>query len=252
MDGSKGLVGYKKTVLFGDSITQFGYNMEEGGWVGKLSEWHVRGVEFFNRGFSGYTTRSAKEILPLMMRWGEEGLGGGRNHDLGELLVVIFFGANDAVDGEKNPAQYVGLKEYGENLEAMITFLESKGVSRESIVLASPPPVNEGQWEAGDRSNQNVQAYTKECARVCASRGVEHVNLYEIFTSHCEDWAGTLFNDGLHMSREGNGILAEVFSGVVKRKLGVKRYDVEQDDTFLLPRWQLYKSVNDIRKEDLK
>ncbi|RYY81709.1 hypothetical protein EON63_14870 [archaeon] len=43
----------RKVVLFGDSITQHGYNTEISGWVAMFSHYWSRRADVVNRGFSG-------------------------------------------------------------------------------------------------------------------------------------------------------------------------------------------------------
>ncbi|KAJ1784824.1 isoamyl acetate-hydrolyzing esterase, partial [Coemansia sp. RSA 2399] len=53
---------YDITLVFGDSITQLGYEPETGGWVTHLSNMYVRRMDILNRGFSGYNTTRAKDV----------------------------------------------------------------------------------------------------------------------------------------------------------------------------------------------
>ena len=56
---------WNKLLLIGDSNMQFGF--AEGKWVGMLSEHCVRKCDVINRGFSGYTTRYIKLMLPELL-----------------------------------------------------------------------------------------------------------------------------------------------------------------------------------------
>ena len=44
-------------VVFGDSITQQGFILEQSGWVCQLADYWTRKVDVINRGYSGYNTR---------------------------------------------------------------------------------------------------------------------------------------------------------------------------------------------------
>eukprot|EP00397_Hematodinium_sp_SG-2012_P062470 GEMP01084428.1.p1 GENE.GEMP01084428.1~~GEMP01084428.1.p1 ORF type:complete len:217 (+),score=42.22 GEMP01084428.1:72-722(+) len=46
-------------ILFGDSITQQSFSIDNGGWGARLSDHFSRRADVLNRGFSGYTTRWA-------------------------------------------------------------------------------------------------------------------------------------------------------------------------------------------------
>ncbi|KDD72970.1 hypothetical protein H632_c2680p1 [Helicosporidium sp. ATCC 50920] len=70
-------------LLFGDSITQYGF--EPQGWGMHIASQYERRIDLINRGFGGYNTRWALELLPWVM----EGV-------VKPQLATIFFGANDA------------------------------------------------------------------------------------------------------------------------------------------------------------
>lgn len=73
-------------VCFGDSITQRGFAP---GWTGMLADAYQRKADVVNRGYSGYNTRWALQLLPRVF---PEPLPGGEP----PALVTLFFGANDA------------------------------------------------------------------------------------------------------------------------------------------------------------
>ena len=56
-----------------------------------------------NRGFSGYTSRHLRSLLPRIL-----------SRDLvdGAVAATLFIGANDANDKDMNPQQYVPVEEY--------------------------------------------------------------------------------------------------------------------------------------------
>ena len=102
-------------LLFGDSITQFGYgesiatNTPPSGWASLLSSAYSRRADIINRGYSGYNTRHALDVLPSAL----EGLDG---RDL--LYCTVFFGANDAaLPGTR---QNVPVEEYSENVKEIV------------------------------------------------------------------------------------------------------------------------------------
>lgn len=93
-------------VLLGDSLTQRG--TEPGGWASTLTQTHVRAIDFFNRGYSGYNTRWILHMLPGI-------LGGIRQR---VQLLTLWLGANDAAlaDGIRQawvPARCMGFYRMG-------------------------------------------------------------------------------------------------------------------------------------------
>ncbi len=118
----------RRVLFFGDSITQHGFNTDIQGWVAKLGNWWTRRVDLLNRGYSGYNTRWARQVI--------EDVVVNESPD----FVFMFFGANDAVD--PSVLQHVPLHEYKDHLRAMASLLKKKlpGVP---VILITPPPV----WE---------------------------------------------------------------------------------------------------------
>lgn len=79
-------------------------------WIASLSHLWSRRVDLLNRGFSGFNSRWGLSII-------NEVVTSHRPH-----LVMIFFGANDAViDGV---GSFVPLNEYEENLKMMVTTIQ--------------------------------------------------------------------------------------------------------------------------------
>jgi lysophospholipase L1-like esterase len=144
----------RKVLFFGDSITQHGFNTDIQGWVAKLGNWWTRRVDLLNRGYSGYNTRWAKQVI--------EDVVVNESPD----FVFIFFGANDAVD--RSVLQHVSLDEYRENMRYMANVVKHRmpGVP---IVLITPPPVWEeklqyfnkqkGKPLLIDRTNERTKEY---------------------------------------------------------------------------------------------
>ena len=82
------LAKFKHVILLGDSITQYGASVKDNGWVAQLHDRHQRGVDFTNRGFSGYNTRQMRAILPTVCDWDRLGSDGNQNY----TAVFIFLG----------------------------------------------------------------------------------------------------------------------------------------------------------------
>lgn len=78
-------------------------------WVGSLSHFWSRRVDVTNRGFSGYNSRWGLSIIDEVVI------------SLRPDMVLIFFGANDAV--VPGGSTYVSLSEYEGNIEKMITLI---------------------------------------------------------------------------------------------------------------------------------
>jgi isoamyl acetate esterase len=99
-------------VLFGDSITQQAFGVDgKIGWASLLAADYTRRADVINRGYSGYNTKMAIDLLPSIFPKATDGSG--------ILFCAIFFGANDAtLLGER---QHVPIEQYAKNLETIIT-----------------------------------------------------------------------------------------------------------------------------------
>eukprot|EP00591_Stephanopyxis_turris_P005298 CAMPEP_0195525180 /NCGR_PEP_ID=MMETSP0794_2-20130614/25481_1 /TAXON_ID=515487 /ORGANISM="Stephanopyxis turris, Strain CCMP 815" /LENGTH=265 /DNA_ID=CAMNT_0040655575 /DNA_START=81 /DNA_END=878 /DNA_ORIENTATION=+ len=221
-------------ILFGDSITQQGFGWDGGtGWVSLLSHTYSRRADVFSRGFSGYNTRMAIDLLPRVFGGGG---GGGGSAKLGEtLFCTVFFGANDAaLPGER---QHVPLDEYGENLVKIVTSIreqigadifsteqnsnndESCGATKQvPIILFTPPPVDEEMWRresdssVPNRLNEVAKQYGEKVKSVANEYNCSVLDVFELLGGNDEPAKNTYgrhLRDGLHLSESGNTLVYE-------------------------------------------
>lgn len=114
-------------ILFGDSITQSGFsggggsNTPSAGWVSLLSNAYARRADVLNRGFSGYNTRHALEVLSSVFVSSDINVHSNANSNDHVLMVAVFFGANDAsLPGDREHCQHVPIDEYENNLRRIV------------------------------------------------------------------------------------------------------------------------------------
>ncbi|KAI7533000.1 hypothetical protein KC331_g13287 [Hortaea werneckii] len=138
--------------LFGDSITQFGYDQSQGfAWVAALSHHYSRKLNVINAGLSGYSTDKALSILPNILPAAPSTTTaatsslGGKTEAPQIKLFVLFFGANDArLPSTGEPEQHVPLESFKANLRAMVTLPQLREHHPGSkVLLIMPPPVDE-------------------------------------------------------------------------------------------------------------
>jgi len=115
-------------LLFGDSITEFGFGLNgQIGWASLLSSTYSRRADVVSRGFAGYNTEHAKQILPSIL--GTIGDGGGISDGRAGttrtplLFCTVFFGANDA--SLPTARQHLALEDYCDNMREIITTIRS-------------------------------------------------------------------------------------------------------------------------------
>jgi lysophospholipase L1-like esterase len=118
-------------LLFGDSITQQGFGWEgtSVGWVSLLSRDYSRRADVLNRGFSGYNTNHALQVLPTIVSGAQAAAAAAQE----VLFATVFFGANDAaLPGE---LQHVPLEEYGQNLAAIVDLMRTANLQRQPSMM---------------------------------------------------------------------------------------------------------------------
>ena len=201
-------------VLFGDSLTQFSFGdagVTRFGWGSLLAGAYQRSADVVNRGFSGYNTRFAMDLVPKIFGTGET--------KPKYLFVTVFLGANDAaVAGER---QHIPVEEYGENMGKIIKGIReaTKGSPDFPIIVMTPPPVDEKAWKSFlnlfdyyDRTNHLSRLYGLEAKRVAEQMGCSVLDTWEILGGDQEGY-GKYLSDGVHLSESGNEI---VFEGLMK------------------------------------
>lgn len=158
--------------------------------------------------------------------------------------VTILLGSNDAVDPESPTNQHVPLDEYKSNLKSMIEFLESKGISRDRLILMTPPNYFHETFLACCRaenrpklpinSNDNMKRYAEACKAVAVEQGVTLLDLFPLFSSQPN--SEQLFSDGLHMSFAGGKLLFDHLHPLVIEKLE-KFTGKSFEEQFKFPYW---------------
>jgi lysophospholipase L1-like esterase len=207
-------------VLFGDSITHQGFGWEGGiGWASLLSSDYSRRADVLNRGFSGYNTRHAVELLPRIFATAPP--------TDGVLFTTVFFGANDAaLPGE---LQHVPIDEYGKNLEKIVAYIrtsqkpqdEEKICTDDSsnipIILMTPPPVDVGAWKSNDRANEVAREYGNRVKEVAANTNCAVLDVFELLGGNSDDPEkyGHHLRDGLHLSESGNKLVYQGLKNLI-------------------------------------
>jgi lysophospholipase L1-like esterase len=201
----------RPVILFGDSLTQQGFGIEgKVGWASLLAAAYTRRADILNRGFSGYNTNHALEILPRVF--------GTTSNDA--LFCTLFWGANDAALVDE--PQHVPIEQYAKNLSSMVASIRSRQNSKPfPIILMTPPPVDEDAWAAwreidvSDRRNDVVRAYGEKMKEVARELSCPVVDTWELLQGSTENRHQYL-SDGLHLSEKGNRAVYEGLMTLLK------------------------------------
>jgi lysophospholipase L1-like esterase len=213
-------------ILFGDSLTQFSFgdSVVGGGggvgWASLLSSAYQRRADVFNRGFSGYNTRHALEMVPKVFAPAEGGI----------VFATVFLGANDAsLPGER---QHVSVEEYSENLSKIIVLIRERTAARKReacgdadfpIIVLTPPPVDNEAWKTWreidyfDRTNDHTRKYVEEAKKVAEKHNCTVLDTWEILggSSDVAEY-GKHLSDGLHLSESGNRLIFDALIGKIR------------------------------------
>ncbi|RDI84349.1 hypothetical protein Vi05172_g5750 [Venturia inaequalis] len=240
--------------LFGDSITQRGYDQDLGfGWVAALSSAYQRKLNVINGGLSGYNTNMGLHILPRVLPTPEQ---------TKIRFLAIFFGANDArFPNTPQAEQHVPIEQYKENLRRMIQHPLVQA-HKPRIILITPPPVDEALCEKleleiwGIDVVRRTAEVTSQYAQVVRDVGKEmDVAVLDVWSAfmHEVGWAsgqpliGTkdvlqrdglelpnLLVDGLHLTGKGNRIVYQELIKLISEKWPDQTPEAL---TFDLPYW---------------
>ncbi|KAL6534376.1 hypothetical protein OROHE_013301 [Orobanche hederae] len=199
-------------VLFGSSIVQMCYNV--GGWGAILADLYARKADVVLRGYSGWNTRMALQILEKVFP---------KDATTQPSLVVLYFGGNDATNPHPSGlGAHVPLPEFVENMKKMILHIKSLSDKTRIICLTSPPmnemKVREIFGNALDdqaRTNEGCRIYSEALVDLCQEMAVEAINLWTAIRQR-DDWANTCFIDGIHLSAEGCKVVVKELLKVLK------------------------------------
>ncbi|XP_012944695.1 isoamyl acetate-hydrolyzing esterase 1 homolog [Aplysia californica] len=209
---SRGLRVWPRVLLYGDSITQRCFT-EEGCWGSLFADYLQRKCDVVVRGFSGYTTRWCKLMLPSILD---------KTVAKDTVAMTIFLGANDS-NNEANVRQHVPLEEYRENMKEMVDYALSTGISRDRVILISPPAFNASAWAVEckrrgtvlTKDNTTTGVYARACCELAQEMGTGVVDLYTEMMK-AEDFSGFLV-DGLHLSHSGSRLLFSQLQPIIDR-----------------------------------
>ncbi|KAJ5626918.1 GDSL Lipase/Acylhydrolase family protein [Penicillium herquei] len=210
---------YDQFILFGDSITQMSNDMQLGfGLQPALQDAYSRKLDVINRGFGGYNTNHALNVLPRFFPSPEVAT---------VRFMTIFFGANDScVPGQ---SQHIPIPEFKENLKALAKHPDVLAHGPDlRIIFITPPPINEYQLEGFDngknyshpsRTAALAKAYSEAVKEVGTELGLPTADIWTSFMTSVgweegqpligsrdlpqNEAFAALFVDGLHLTGAG-------------------------------------------------
>ncbi|XP_014556832.1 hypothetical protein COCVIDRAFT_26464 [Bipolaris victoriae FI3] len=145
-------------VLFGDSLTEWGFSETTQGFGRFLQQKYQYKVGIVNEGRAGYTSSDLQDDFARIIR---STTAPGATQT---LLFTIFLGANDACIGLQG-AEYVPWPVFSENIRGFLdTILTEQAMDNTKIVLITPPPIN-SQVEAISKNMSKAEVEQENCKR---------------------------------------------------------------------------------------
>lgn len=178
-----------KIICFGDTITEMGLSLESRGYVARLAERYARRADVLCRGFSGYTTREALDILHSAVL--------SEHPD----IVILFFGVNDSVLPDQ--VTHVPPEEYKAHLQEMASRIAWAGAW---LIMINAPPLDEVKTLS--RQMEHTSQYAQICHEVGLEMQVPVIDLFHLIQEE-PNWQERCMLDGIHLTRVGMDILYE-------------------------------------------
>ncbi|XP_054161418.1 isoamyl acetate-hydrolyzing esterase 1 homolog [Oppia nitens] len=213
---------WNRVILFGDSLTQRAFEPQEGCWGSLIADRLQRISDVIVRGFSGYNSRYLRmighKVFPPVMNFSDVS------------CVTILLGANDANDIDSPSGQHVPINEFEDNLTAIVNHLETIGITKDKIIMISPPIYCHHKWvmfcnekkkPISKKDNQTVGKYAEAVVRVAQTNDIEFLDIYKHFSEQPNH--ETLLCDGLHFSRKGSQLMFELIWPLIETR--IKRYN---------------------------
>ena len=175
-----------------------------------------------NRGFGGYNSELLKLTLPRLFD----------SETCKEIAcLTLCIGANDSwhpIDSPFNPA--IPLDKYRQNVVEVIEFLLKNGLSKEKILLITPPTIEPAQWAEFAKQNiaitiektpEHTRKYADVVIDIGKQLGIKALDVFEL-TSQAEH-RHKAFVDGLHFSEYGASLLFDLIKSDVAQMVDKHR-----------------------------
>ncbi|KAJ3733063.1 SGNH hydrolase-type esterase domain-containing protein [Lentinula guzmanii] len=205
-------------MLFGDSLTQGGWEPGMNGFGANLAHRYARKLDVINRGFSGYNTEWGIPVFEQFFATREQ------QKDLQIVrLLIIWFGANDSCLVQS--PQHVPLAKFATNLKYLVNLVQSPESQYYSpntrIILATPPPVNTYQRKANlDARDPPLLDYAQTVKDIAQE---EEVGIIDIWTKmwdaagHDEQSLSDYLYDGLHLNGAGYQLMYDAVLETIEK-----------------------------------
>lgn len=206
---------WPKITLFGDSITRRSTDPDNGCWASYIN---YKVGDYFDvdaRGFEGYNSKWGLELMPKLFP----------KSYLDRVEVFIpFFGHNDSFC-PPSPL-HTPVDQYETNMRAIIGYLLENGLSRDKILMITPTWYHKESFLNWLKSVglpptykklEIAQLYSESVLRIATSENIEVLDFFDYTTKYAKP--EELFCDGIHFSRVGAKVLADLLMPKIEKKI---------------------------------
>lgn len=202
-----------RILVFGDSIGQGYYDIENGGWVQLLFRYFMNSgqtelsdVNVINLSVDGHTSRDVIQRLEFEL----DTLGSGE-----DILVIIAIGCNDSALLDESMVVPEG--DFRDNIAEII---EVSSKRCKVLVLSSTPCVeahtNPTSWNSKLRFlNKKLQTYDQIKEAEAINAEVEYLSVWDRFSDELQE--RELLSDGIHPNSDGHRLIFDIVKPVVVR-----------------------------------
>jgi lysophospholipase L1-like esterase len=172
------------------------------------------GVELFQHGLNGGRVPT---VLEGKSKWGD--LGGTMQALIEKeapTVIVIYLGINDVWHGSKGTTK----PDFEAGLKQMVAMSKKAGAT---VILCTPSVI--GEKLQGNKFSGQLDEYAAIIRKLAADEGVALCDIHEAFLAELKrvnvdnQNKGNLTNDGVHMNKVGNTLLADQISQCLVRTL---------------------------------
>jgi lysophospholipase L1-like esterase len=201
---------WKKLIVIGASNVEYGFS-EQGKWVSMLSDALSRRCDVINRGFSGFTSRHLRIILPTILKEFKAG-------DI--CAVTILLGTNDSAQS----VNHVPLDEYARLMREMIELMLKHGVPSDKIVIMTPPLRKYFQLPRTEGAEDPIEEYAASCIHLARDCNVSCFDLRSLMKADGRP-IDEYFVDSVHFSEYGSTLLFKGLMQVLEKLFA--KYDLD-------------------------
>lgn len=207
---------WPRITLFGDSITRFSMNPDEGCWASMIAHQVASYYQVDVRGFTGYSSKWVVDMVPKLFT---------KEYLKNVEVFVMFIGHNDCWDPKMAP-QATTCNVFEANMRSMLKHLTTHGLNSKDIIMLTPTWYDVEHWtrhriEIGKplvtKTLEDATNFALATQKVAKEFNVTCIDFFNISLKHKA--LSELFFDGIHLSKVGAKFLYNSLYPEIKKKI---------------------------------